>query len=428
MEYKFFKPFGLPCEPVFSEFSVSIKDFGASCGTLCTKSINSAIKSVSEKGGGRVIIPEGIWKTGAIHLQSNVNLHFENGAVVDFSTNPEDFLPVVLVMYEGIRCFNYSPLIYGKDLVNVSITGKGILEGNGSAWWDWKKDKSAIAKLYADGADLVPVEKRIYGTVGGLRSPFVQLLNCKNVLLDGFTLNNSPFWNVDPVWCENMIIRNITIESPADSPNTDGINVDSCKNVIVEDCTIISAGDDMFCLKAGRNDDALSIGKPCENVIIRRCKGIDFSKSGGIVVGSEMSAGVRNILAYDCDFGHNINCIRLKSKDGRGGVVENIEYRNIHMNKGMRGINISYRYDCGGPASDDAKVPGERMPVFKNLYFENIKCDDVESGITIDGIPGGVMENICMKDIIMNAKLCMSADSVNGLNFENVRLTQIAKE
>ena len=225
-----------------------------------------------------------------------------------------------------------------------------------------------------------------------------------------------------------MIMRNITIESPMDSPNTDGINVDSCKNVIVEDCTIVSAGDDMFCLKAGRNDDALSIGIPCENVIIRRCKGLYESKSGGVVIGSEMSAGVRNILAEDCDFGHNINCIRIKSKDGRGGVIENIEYRNLHMTKGMRGINISYRYDCGGSSADDAKVPGKRMPEIRNIYFENIVCDNLDIGISIDGIPGGKMENLYFKDITMNAVQCITADSVNGLNMENVKMTQIVEE
>lgn len=427
MHYKFFKPFELPSEPIFNELSVVITDFGAEEEKLCTKSINDAINHISESGGGHVIIPKGTWKTGAIHLRSNIDLHFQDGAALDFSTNPEDYLPIVLMVYEGIRCMNYSPFIYGNNLENVAITGKGILEGNGQVWWPWKADKSAVARLYAQGADLIPVEERIFGTVGDLRSPFIQLLSCKNVLIDGITLNNSPFWNIDPVWCENMIIRNIMIESPMDSPNTDGINVDSCKNVVVEDCTIVSAGDDMFCLKAGRNDDALSVGISCENVIIRRCKGLYESKSGGIVIGSEMSAGVRNVLAEDCDFGHNINCVRFKSKDGRGGVVENIECRNLHMSKGMRGVNISFRYDCGGPSSDNAKIPGERMPVFKNLYFENISCDEVELGITIDGVPDGKMENIYFVNVNMNAVQCMTADSVNGLNMENVRLTQINK-
>ncbi|MBR5308226.1 MAG: glycoside hydrolase family 28 protein [Clostridia bacterium] len=428
MEYKFFKPFELPAEPIFPDVYVSITDYGARENEVCTEQINRAIKETSQKGGGHIIIPKGKWKTGAIHLASNIELHFESGAVLDFSTNPDDYLPAVLVVYEGIRCINYSPFIYGKDLVNVAITGEGILEGNGNAFWEWKKNKEAVSRLYEMGANLVPVEERVFARVGELRSPFVQLLSCKNVLIDGIKLNNSPFWNVDPVWCENMIIRNVKIESPAESPNTDGINVDSCRNVLVEDCTVITAGDDLFCLKAGRNDDALEVGIPCENVIIRRCRSLGKCASGGIVIGSEMSAGVRNVLAYDCDFAHNINCVRVKSKDGRGGVVENIEVRNLHMGEGMRGINLTFRYDCNGPKSDDARVPGERMPVFRNIYAENIVCDKTDIGIAIDGVPNGVMENIYFKDISMNAVQCLSCDSVYGLNMENVRLCQIVKE
>ena len=421
----FFKEFPLPEAPIIPEYFVRITEFGAKVGETCTESIRKAIEHTAAQGGGHVIIPKGVWQTGAIHLMSNIDLHFEDGAELSFSTEPEDYLPVVLVMLEGIRCYNYSSFIYGRDLENVSVTGPGILEGNGEAWWPWKKNMKGMLSLYHAGTDQVPVEERVYGTVeDGLRSPFIQLVNCKNVLLEGFTLNNSPFWNVDPVWCENVIIRNLTIESPDDSPNTDGINIDACRNVIVEDCTIVSAGDDLYCLKAGRNADGRAVGIPCENVIIRRCKALNHCKSGGIVIGSEMSAGVRNILAYDCDFGHNVNCIRIKSKDGRGGIVENVEYRNISMGKGRRGINISFRYGDVNPA-DEPREKGVYMPVIRNLYFENITCDEVETGITLDGIVDGRMENIYFKDITMNARLCMTADTVNGLNMENVKLTQI---
>ena len=359
----FFKEFPLPQEPIFPEYSISIADF-------CD--INQAINHVAANGGGHVIIPKGIWCTGAIHLKSNIDLHFEEGAVLNFSTNPKDYLPVVLVMFEGIRCYNYSPFIYGRDLENIAVTGSGVLEGNGEAWWPWKQNQTGIMDLYYAGSDLRPVEERVYGTVeAGVRSPFVQLLNCKNVLLEGFTLHNSPFWNVDPVWCENIIVRGITIDSPYDSHNTDGINMDSCRNGLVEDCTVMNAGDDLFCLKAGRNADGREVGVPCENIVIRCCKSIGKCRSGGIVIGSEMSAGVRNILAYDCEFADNLNGIRIKSKDGRGGVIENIEYRNIHLQKGMRGINLSYRYDDVNPA-DDPKDKGVFLPIIRNIYFENI--------------------------------------------------------
>lgn len=425
MDYKFFKEFPLPQKPVFPEYTAVITDFGAKENVLCSESIDAALSHVAEKGGGHVVVPKGRWKTGAIHLKSNTDLHFEDGAILDFSTNPADYLPVVPIVFEGIRCYNYSPFIYGADLENVSVTGKGLLEGNGEAWWPWKKNKNGTDRLYIAGNAGKPLEERVFGTEeDGLRSPFVQLLRCKNVLLEGFTLQNSPFWNIDPVWCENMIIRKITIESPEESPNTDGINVDSCKNALVEDCTIVSAGDDMFCLKAGRNADAREVGIPCENVVIRRCKSLKPSQSGGIVVGSEISAGVRNVLAEDCNFAQNINCIRLKSKDGRGGIVENMECRNIHMGKGFRGINLSYRYENVNPI-DDPKEKGVYMPVFRNLYFENISCDETELGIAFDGIRGGRMENIHLKNITMRAKTCLSTDSIDGLFMDNVILTQI---
>ena len=412
----FFKEFPLPQEPIFPEYSISIADF-------CD--INQAINHVAANGGGHVIIPKGIWCTGAIHLKSNIDLHFEEGAVLNFSTNPKDYLPVVLVMFEGIRCYNYSPFIYGRDLENIAVTGSGVLEGNGEAWWPWKQNQTGIMDLYYAGSDLRPVEERVYGTVeAGVRSPFVQLLNCKNVLLEGFTLHNSPFWNVDPVWCENIIVRGITIDSPYDSHNTDGINMDSCRNGLVEDCTVMNAGDDLFCLKAGRNADGREVGVPCENIVIRCCKSIGKCRSGGIVIGSEMSAGVRNILAYDCEFADNLNGIRIKSKDGRGGVIENIEYRNIHLQKGMRGINLSYRYDDVNPA-DDPKDKGVFLPIIRNIYFENITCDETDIGISIDGIVDGKMENIHMKNITIRAKQCITTDSVDGLYMENVKLQQI---
>ena len=417
----FFKEFPLPKDPVFPSRDVNIREYGATEGTLATKAINDAILSVSEMGGGSVIVPAGKWLTGAIKLQSNVNLHFASGAEVQFSHDLEDYLPAVLTVYEGIRCINYSPLIYGCDLENVAITGKGVLDGAGPEWWKWAKNLTGRDILYFDRR---PVEERIYATPElALRPMFLQILRSKNVLIEGITLNNSPAWTVHPVWCEDVIVRGVTIENPTVSPNTDGVNIESCNRALVEDCTVITTGDDMYCLKAGRNEDAWDVGIPCENVVIRRCRSLGPSMSGGIVIGSEMSADVRNILAEDCDFAHNANCIRIKSKDGRGGVVENIDYRNLHMEKGMRGINLSFRYSC--EANDDPKIPGLNMPKIRNIYCENIVCDSVQSGITIDNVPGGVMENIRFKDIKMDAGVCMTSDSVKGLYLENVDLNEV---
>ncbi len=415
----FFEEFPLPKEPLIPDYSVDIRDFGAVENELST-AINQAIEHVFRRGGGKVVVPSGKWLTGPIRMQSNTELHFEAGAKVLFSNDPRDYLPAVLTMYEGIRCYNYSPLIYGNGLENVAITGNGELDGNGAEWWKWAKNLKARDVLYSN---TLPLEKRVFATEDyGLRPMFLQILATKNLLIDGITLKNSPCWTLNLVWCEDSIVRNVTVENPTVSPNTDGINVESSNRVIVEDCTVVTTGDDMFCLKAGRNEDAWEVGIPCQNVIIRRCKSIGRCRSGGIAIGSEMSAGIRNVLVEDCDFGFCVNCVRIKSKDGRGGVVENIDMRNLHMAKGMRGINVSFRYSC--EANDAPKEPGKYMPKVRNISFENVVCDSVTSGISFDNLPGGIMENLHFKNINMTARKCLESDSVQGLCFENITLTE----
>lgn len=419
----FFKEFPLPTEPKIPSFSVKITDFGAKENQLCTDAIDAAFDCVASHGGGRVVVPAGEWLCGRICLRSNTELHFEDGAHVTFSTSPEHYLPAVFTVYEGIRCYNYSPLIYGKDLCNVAITGRGILEGGGEFWWTWAKNLTARDILYSG---VLPLEKRIFATPEyGLRPMFLQIINSDNVLIEGITLNNSPCWTVHPVWCRNVIVRGVTIENPTVSPNTDGVNIESCNRALVEDCTVVTTGDDMFCLKAGRNEDAWEVGIPCENVVIRNCRSLGKSTSGGVVIGSEMSAGVRNVLAHDCHFADNVNCIRLKAKDGRGGVVENISFRNISLERGDRGINLSFRYSC--EANDAPKEPGKHMPAFRNISFSSIKCDNVGIGISLHGVEGGEMSGIYFKDIDMSGETCMTSDSVDGIFMERVHLRQITK-
>jgi len=417
----FFKEFPLPEKPEIPLITADIRNFGIKDRNRITDAVECAIEYISLNGGGKVIIPEGDWICGKIHLRSNLELHLEKGAKITFDPNSDEYLPIVFTVYGGIRCYNYSPLVYGRGLENVAITGEGELNGSGAEWWKWSKNLTAREILYHAG---LPVEKRRFGTPEyGLRPMFLQILESKNVYIEGITLRNSPCWTVNAVWCTDVTVRNVTVENPEMSPNTDGINIEACNRALVEDCTVISGGDDMFCIKAGRNEDAWEVGIPCENVIIRRCRSCMPSRSGGIVIGSEMSAGVRNILAEDCDFSDNINCINIKSKDGRGGVVENVDYRNIHMAKGRRGIRLTYRYSC--EATDDAKEPGKYMPTLRNLSFENIICDEVVEGISIEGLPGGKMENIHFSNIVMKAKKCLSTDTVNGLYMNNVKLEEI---
>ncbi len=418
----FFKEFKIP-EPLrFPNREVSISSPSDNGGDI-TDALAYAINTVSDMGGGRVVIPSGEYLCAKINMRSNVELHLDEGAYVRFDPTPERYLPIVFTTYGGIRCYNYSPLIYGRGLENVAITGKGCFDGSGKDWWPWATNMTAREILYHSG---LPVEKRRFGTPEyGLRPMFLQILESRGVLIEGVSFINSPCWTVNTVWCEDVIVSGLTIENPTDSPNTDGVNIESCNRVVVENCTVVTTGDDMFCIKAGRNEDAWEVGKPCENVIIRNCSSLGPSRSGGIVIGSEMSAGVRNILAENCNFANNLNCIRIKSKDGRGGYVKDIDYRNIKMKKGMRGINLTFRYSC--EATDDADEPGKYMPVFSNISFEDISCDDVEIGIALDGIPGGVMKNIRFENISMIADKCISSDSVYGLYMKNVGVEQKKK-
>ncbi len=421
----FFKPFPLPTPPIFPARETLITDFGATENRLCTEAIAKAIDAMHTAGGGRVIIPAGEWHTGPIHMKSHVELHIARGATVLFTEDLSAYLPIVLTNYEGIRCYNFSPMIYGYGLTDVALTGEGRFEGGGTAWWKWaRKTMRGRDRLYAMMQDKTPLEDRVFGTEeDSLRSPFVQFLNCKNLLIENIYLHNSPFWTLHIVWSENVTVRGITIENQTNSPNTDGVNIDACNRVLVENCTAITMGDDMFCIKAGRNEDAWEVGKPCENVVIRNCRGIGKSNSGGIVIGSEMSGSVRNILAHDCKFEDNLNCIRIKSKDGRGGIVENTDFINIRMGRGLRGINYTFRYSC--EATDAPKEPGKHLPILRNIYAEGITCGEVEMGIAIDGIPEGQMENLHFKDISMRARVCLTTDTVDGLFMENICLTQL---
>jgi len=418
----FFKPFPLPVPPVFKENEVRITDFGATEGADCTEAIRKAINAVHLAGGGRVTVPEGHWQTGPIHLKSFARLHLSRGAVLHFTSDRRAYLPCVLTNYEGIRCYNYSPMVYANGETDIALTGEGRLEGGGPDWWEFcKKTMEGRHHLYEMMRDEIPVEERVFGKEeDGLRSPFVQFLNCKNLLIENIYLHNSPFWSLHIVWCENVTVRGITIENQTNSPNTDGVNIDASRRVLVEDCKFITLGDDMLCLKAGRNEDGRAVGRSCEDVVVRGLRGIGKSNSGGIVIGSEMSGGVRNILAENCEFEDNLNCIRIKAKDGRGGFVENVDFKNIRMKRGYRGINFTFRYSC--EATDDPKEPGKHLPALHSVHCENIECEDVQIGIAIEGTRGAKMENLSFKDIKMNAKECLYTDTVDGLSMENVRL------
>lgn len=422
-------PFDFPDiqPPVFCDQTFNILDFGAIAGDstrLNTESIRKAIEACHNAGGGKVLVPEGIWYTGPVHLKSNVNLHVDEGAELRFSKKYSDYLPVILNQRGGILCYNYSPFVYARECRNIAITGKGILNGRGEAWWPWKKNQPGMVKLFRMGEEDVPLEKRIFGKVEeGVRPPFLQFLECRDILMEGITFIDGPSWNIHPVFCENMIIRKITII--AHGPNNDGIDPDGCKNVLIEDCEI-DVGDDNICLKSGRDQEAWKYGRPCENVVIRRCT--SKAGHGGFVVGSEMSAGVRNVLVEDCNFSGTDRGLRFKSRNGRRGVVENIWIRNIVMDHiRIEAITLSMLYD-GEPIEKamnykESKPDLADAPVFRNIHIENIRCGSAKKAIFIAGLPGDFMREIFFRDVSIASRNGITVSDVNDVHFEGVKVT-----
>ena len=377
--------------------------------------IQAAVNACGEAGGGKVIVPTGEWKSGPIHLRSNICLELEKGAVIQFSDKPEDYLPVVFTRWEGMECYNYSPLMYARDCENVAVIGEGALMGNGQSWWHWKKLQQDAAKelCYAE-SEGIPVEKRVYGTEqAALRPSFIQFMNCKNVRWEDFTIIDGPQWTLHPVYCEDMVIRNVKVSTHGH--NTDGLNPDSCKNVLIEGCSF-ETGDDCIAINSGMNEDGWRVGKPCENIEIRNCT--MTGGHGAIVIGSAMSGGVKNIYAHDCKISDTMQGIRLKSMRGRGGYVDGAVFENIEIeNTTVQAIevNMFYQFSTVMPKTE---VP----PAFKNIVMKNVKGSSLKTGIEIKGLPDQKLEDITLENVSLTAKDLFTCVDVDRLKLINVEL------
>jgi polygalacturonase len=356
-----------------------------------TEAINNTVIACRDNGGGKVLIPEGDWLTGPIHLKSNVNLHLAEGAVVHFSNDLEDYLPVVHVRCGGVEAYNYSPLIYAPFVENIAVTGRGTLHGHGRWWWSWAKKNDEGNR---SEASKVPLEKRRYGKGGGqegMRPSFIVPWKAKNILIEGVTLKESPMWNVHPVYSENIIVRGITVHS-LDSPNGDGIVPDSCKNVLIE-YNRLQTGDDAVVIKSGLNEDGLKIGIASENIVVRNFTARDVrTGSGGIVFGSETSGGIRNVYVHDAYFDGCDRGIRFKTARGRGSIVENIYIENVEMKNIERqavNFNSYYERDATG-----------KSPLFRNIYINNVRVNGAHTAIEMIGLPEKWLENIRIKNAV----------------------------
>ncbi len=407
--------------PGIPDIVCDIRDYGAlaQTGSQSTIAINAAIDDCSSKGGGLVFVPAGTWFSGAITLQSNINFFLDDGAEIIFSTDLQDYLPVVFTRFQGIEFYNFSPLIYAKDSQNVAITGNGKLIGNGDARANWTGEGNfeiARQKLYTMSREGTPPEKRIFGDVEpGIRPSFIQFVNCKDITLDGFTVENGPIWTIHPIYSENFTARNLTIDTW--SGNTDGIVIDSTKNVVIEN-SFFSTGDDAISIKSGLDEDGWRVAKPSENIHIRNITVV--KGSSGVSIGSEMSGGVRDVDIRDSIFQNTRHGFRIKSTRSRGGFIENIYVENIAM-ENMTGdaidINLAYTTELQGVISS--------KPILKNIYIKDIYGSGSERlVINMDGLKNSVMEDIHIEDI----SFVSSARAVSIKNARNVFLNNIQIE
>ncbi|NIK86743.1 polygalacturonase [Rhizomicrobium palustre] len=329
-----------------------------------------------------------------------MNLHLAEGTTLAFSTAPEDYLPLVLTRFEGVECMNYSPLIYAFEEKNIAVTGKGVLDGQAgdTAWWNWKgkglgpNQSAARDKLFAMGDADTPVEERRFGAGLYLRPSFFEPYRCQQVMIEGVTIRNAPFWEVHPVLCRDVIVCGLTIDSTG--PNTDGCDPESCQDMLIEDCTF-NTGDDCIAIKSGRNGDGRRLHTPTENVVIRNCH--MKNGHGGVSIGSEITGGVRNVFVENCrmDSPHLDNAIRIKNNAVRGGVLENIHFRNIVIGEIAHAVlAVHFDYEEAGN--------GPYRPVLRNLSLENVVSGKSETALDIRGLPNGVIEDVTLSHCELN--------------------------
>lgn len=442
--------------PVIPDNTVSIVDFGAvgDGQTLNTKAISDAIENISSKGGGTVIIPRGLWLTGPIILKSNLNIHAEEGALVIFSKDKNQY-PLVETSFEGLNTVRCTSPISGFNLENISFTGKGVFDGSGEVWRPVKKEKltesqwkqlinsggsvSDDGKIWYPSEAYREVQKLSQMNVPGqmpslqdyekikdfLRPVMVSLVNCKNVLLDGPSFQNSPAWCIHPLMCENLIVRNITVKNPWFSQNGDGIDIESCKNGLVCNSSF-DVGDDAICIKSGKDADGRKRGKPTENLIIDNC--IVYHGHGGVTVGSEMSGGVKNVKVTGCTFIGTDVGIRFKSNRGRGGIVEDISFDRIVMiNIPTQAISFNLYYggnEGGGGMVEEEVIPPvtEETPVFRNITIRNVTCKGALQAVFLQGLPEKNLENITLENIDIEADYGITCVDADGVHADGIRL------
>ncbi len=401
--------------PVFKDKKYSILSYGAVADdkTDARPVFDSVINLCSNNGGGQIVVPKGVYFIkGPLVLKSHVNLHFEDGAQLVFSADPSDYLPPVLTKWEGTELFNYSPLIYAYQCTDIAVTGNGLIDGSASkgfATWrpQGSKEQDTLREMGGSGT---PVYERVFGKRAHFPPSMIQFWGCTNVLLENVSISDAPYWVIHPVYCNNVIVRNVTINSL--NLNNDGCDPESSSNVLIEGCNF-TVGDDAIAIKAGRDLDGWRTGRPTENVIIRHCT--FRSKTNGLCIGSEMSAGVRNIYMENILIKYCFSAIYFKSNKDRGGYIENVLVNNIICDSARSGC-IRFENNYHGSRG------GNHPTLFKNFKITNVHCKKAgEVGIYAVGIEGKPLQNIVIKNVeIEQTPTAQIIDNVSRLTYENV--------
>jgi polygalacturonase len=413
--------FNLRSQPVWT----NVKEKGADPTGIvkCTAIISEIISDLSSRGGGTVFFPSGTYLTGPIILKSNITIWLDAGAVVKFSDDFDDYLPMVQSRWEDVRVKNFVSQIYAYKCENISIRGRGHFEGQGKKWWDFMRTASSKQQAKSkwqeifrkENSDLLAKNEYIRAKNNFLRPPMVTTYECNNVLIEGVSFSNPPFWTIMPAFTDNITITGVTIENPGNSPNTDGIDPSSCRNVHISNCHI-TVGDDCIVIKSGRDEDGREAGKPTENITITNCTML--KGHGGVVIGSEMSGNVKRVAISNCIFEGTDRGIRIKTMRGRGGVVEDIRVTNVVMNNIINeGILITLRYQATKP-----EPLSERTPAVNSVQLSNITIRGAQRPIAVFGLEERDISQISVSDMQIFSSKGILVENGSDLSFHDIRM------